>query len=60
MMPLRIGVCFAGGEQAGLGSIAYWMASLVHEFGFQRVESAFLGGVVPAISAPAYGASGGR
>jgi hypothetical protein len=41
MKPLTIGVSVDGGEQVGPGGLPGWVASLMHEFGFQIAEAAF-------------------
>jgi hypothetical protein len=55
MEPLTIVVSFDVREQVVTGGIPAWVASLVHEFGFQSAEAAFHWCVVPAISLPAHG-----
>jgi hypothetical protein len=41
MQPLTIVVSFDGGEQVVPGGMAGFVASLVHEFGFQSAEATF-------------------
>ena len=53
--PLTIIVSFDVGEQVVPGAIPGWLASQVHEFGFQSAEATFNRGVIPAISLPAHG-----
>jgi hypothetical protein len=55
MKPLTIIVSFDVGEQVVPGGIPGWLASQVHEFGFQSAEATFNRGVIPAISLPAHG-----
>ena len=55
MEPLAIVVSFDVDEQVVPGGIPGWVASLVHEFGFQSAEAAFHRCVVPTISLPAHG-----
>ena len=55
MEPLTIVVSFDVGEQVVSGGIPGWVASLVHEFGFQSAEAAFHRCIVPTISLPAHG-----
>ena len=55
MEPLTIVVSFDVGEQVVPGGIPGFVASLVHEFGFQSAEAAFHRCVVPTISLPAHG-----
>ena len=55
MEPLTIVISFDIGEQVMPGSIPGWIASLVHEFGFDRAKAAFHRGIIPAISFPAHG-----
>jgi hypothetical protein len=54
MKPLTIVVYFDIGEQVVPGSIPGWVASLVHEFGFDRAEAAFHRGIVPTICLAAH------
>jgi hypothetical protein len=53
--PLTIVVSFDVGEQVVPGGIAGWVASQVHEFGFQSAKATFHWCIVPAISLPAHG-----
>jgi hypothetical protein len=53
--PLTIVVTFDVGKQVTPGSIPDFVASLVHEFGFDRVKAAFHRGIVPTISFAAHG-----
>ena len=55
MKPLTIVISFDVGEQVVPGGIPGWVASLVHEFGFDSAEATFHRGIVPAISLPAHG-----
>lgn len=55
MKPLAIVISFDVGKQVMPGSIAGWIASLVHELGFQGAEPAFHRRIVEAISLPAHG-----
>jgi hypothetical protein len=55
MKPLTIVVSFDVGEQVVPGGIPGWVASLVHEFGFDRTEAAFHRGIVPTICLAAHG-----
>ena len=48
MKPLTIVVSFDIGEEIVLGGIAGFVASLVHEFSFQRAEATFHRCIVPA------------
>jgi hypothetical protein len=54
MKPLTIVVSFDVEKQVMPGSIAGWIGSLVHEFGFDRAEAALHRGIVEAISLPAH------
>ena len=55
MKPLAIVVSFDVGEQVVPGGIPGWVASLVHEFGFQSAEATFHRCIVQAISLPTHG-----
>ena len=55
MEPLTIVISFDVGEQVVPGSIPGWVASLVHEFGFDRTKAAFHWSVIPTISFPTHG-----
>src|SRR2546430_6264142 len=55
MKPLTIVVSFDVGEQVVPGGIPGWVASQVHEFGFQSAKATFHWCIVPAISLPAHG-----
>jgi hypothetical protein len=55
MKPLAIVISFDVSEQIVPGSIPGWVASLVHEFGFDRAKAAFHRGIVLTISRPAHG-----
>ena len=55
MEPLTIVVSFDVGEQVVPGGIPGWVASQVHEFGFQSAKATFHWCIVPAISLPAHG-----
>ena len=55
MKPLTIVISFDVSEQIMPCSIPVWIASLVHEFGFDRAKAAFHRGIVPTISLPAHG-----
>src|SRR5256886_6937165 len=54
MKPLTIVVSFDVGEQVVPGGIPGWVASQVHEFGFQSGKATFHWCIVPAISLPAH------
>jgi hypothetical protein len=55
MKPLTIVVSFDVGEQGLPGGIPGWVASQVHEFGFQSAEATFHWCIIPAISLPVHG-----
>jgi hypothetical protein len=55
MEPLTIVVAFDVGEQVTPGSIPGFVASLVHEVGFDRAKAALHRSIVPTISFPAHG-----
>ena len=55
MKPLTIVISFDVSEQIVPCNIPVWIASLVHEFGFDRAKAAFHRGIVPTISLPAHG-----
>ena len=50
MEPVTIVICFDVGKQVMPGSISAWVASLVHEFGFDRAKAAFRRGIDAPIS----------
>jgi hypothetical protein len=55
MKPLTIVISFDVNEQIVPGSLPSRVASLMHEFGFDRAKAAFHPGIVPTISLPAHG-----
>jgi hypothetical protein len=55
MKPLTIVISFDVSEQIVPGSLLVRVASLMHEFGFDRAKAAFHRGIVPTISLPAHG-----
>lgn len=55
MKPLTIVISFYVSKQIVPGSIPGRVASLMHEFGFDRTKAAFHWSVIPAISFPAHG-----
>ncbi len=55
MAPPTIGGSFDGGEHVVPGSIPGFVASLMHESGFQSAEATFHRGIAAAISLPAHG-----
>jgi hypothetical protein len=55
MKPLTIVISFDVNEQIVPGSLPGRVASLMHEFGFDRAKAAFHRGIVPTISLPAHG-----
>ena len=55
MKPLTIVISFDVGKQVMPGNIPGWIASLVHEFGFNRAKAAFHWCIVPAISFSTHG-----
>jgi transposase InsO family protein len=54
MKPLAIIISFDVGKQVMPGSNPGWIASFVHELGFDRAQAAFHRGIVPANSFPAH------
>ena len=55
MKPLTIVISFDVSEQIVPGNLPDRVASLMHEFGFDRAKTAFHQGIVPTISLPAHG-----
>jgi hypothetical protein len=55
MKPLTIVISFDVSEQIVPGSLPGWVASLAHEFRFDRAKAAFHQDIVPTISLPAHG-----